>query len=87
LHLPALRDRRGDIPELVAHFIRLYNPKLGANIEEITPRALEALLAYQWPGNIRELSNAVERAMLFCDEAVIDVQHLPSEVVHSTRTE
>jgi two-component system response regulator AtoC len=87
LHLPALRDRKGDIPELVAHFIRLYNQKLGANIEEITPRALEALLAYQWPGNIRELANAIERAMLFCDEALIDVQHLPSEVVHSSRAE
>ena len=82
LHLPALRDRKADIPELVAHFIRLNNSRLGVNVEDITPRALEALIAYDWPGNIRELANAIERAMLFCDGESIDVCHLPAELAH-----
>lgn len=81
LHLPALRERKADIPELVAHFIRLDNARLGVNVEDIAPRALEALIAYDWPGNIRELANAIERAMLFSDGETIDVCHLPSEVV------
>jgi DNA-binding NtrC family response regulator len=82
LHLPALRDRRADIPELVAHFIRLNNSRLGVNVIDIAPRALEALIAYDWPGNIRELANSIERAMLFCDDDTIDLCHLPSEVAH-----
>jgi DNA-binding NtrC family response regulator len=81
LHLPALRDRRADIPELVAHFIRLNNARLGVNVVDIAPRALEALIAYDWPGNIRELANAIERAMLFCDGETIDMSHLPSELI------
>ncbi len=80
LHLPALRERKADIPELVAHFIRLNNARLGINVEDIAPRALEALIAYDWPGNIRELANAIERAMLFCDGELIEVCHLPAEV-------
>ncbi len=82
LHLPALRDRKADIPELVAHFIRLNNARLGVNVEDIAPRALEALIAYEWPGNIRELANAIERAMLFCDGGTIEMSHLPGELVH-----
>jgi two-component system, NtrC family, response regulator AtoC len=82
LHLPALRDRKADIPELVAHFIRLNNARLGVNVEDIAPRALEAMIAYDWPGNIRELANAIERAMLFCDDCTIDMSHLPAELAH-----
>jgi two-component system response regulator AtoC len=81
LHLPALRERRQDIPELVAHFIKLKNSLLGYNIQDVTPRALQALIGYDWPGNIRELANAVERAMLFCEGSVIDIPHLPGEIV------
>lgn len=80
LHMPPLRDRKDDIPELVGLFIRTNNPKMGLNIEDVTPRAIQAFMAYNWPGNIRELRNAVERAMLFCDEASIDLQHLPPEL-------
>jgi DNA-binding NtrC family response regulator len=50
---------------------------MGLNITDITPRALQALTDYHWPGNIRELSNAIESAMLFCDEAVLDIPYLP----------
>jgi DNA-binding NtrC family response regulator len=80
LHLPPLRERKEDIPELVGYFMRMYNSKLGVNVRDISPRAMDALLAYPWPGNVRELSHAIERAMLFCDGELIDLADLPGEV-------
>jgi DNA-binding NtrC family response regulator len=77
LHIPPLRERKEDIPELVGFFIRQKNSKMGVNIVDITPHAMEKLMAYNWPGNIRELSNAIESAMLFCDTGVIEVSNLP----------
>ena len=77
LHLPALRDRKEDIPELVGFFIRNHNLKMGMNVRDITTRAMDSLMAYRWPGNIRELSNAIERAMLFCNGDFIDLPDLP----------
>jgi DNA-binding NtrC family response regulator len=53
---------------------------MGLNIENMTPAALDLLKKYAWPGNIRELRNVIERAMIFCDEATIDIHHLPAEV-------
>ena len=80
LHIPPLRERQQDIPELVGLFIRKNNQQMGANITDVTPRALSALMAHTWPGNIRELKNVIERATLFCDEACIDLPHLPAEL-------
>lgn len=80
LHLPALRDRKEDIPELIGYFVRKMNAKLGMNIREVSQRAMQSLVDYSWPGNIRELSNAIERATLFCDEDTIDIQHLPADI-------
>ncbi len=85
LHLPPLRERKEDIPELVGFFIRLNNQKMGMNIIDITPRAMQALVSYHWPGNIRELSNTIERAMLFCDDPAIDLPHLPAEIARVTQ--
>ena len=82
IHLPLLKDRKEDIPELVGHFICKNNLEMGLNITDVTPRALEALTAYPWPGNIRELRNVIYSAMLFCDESAIDISHLPSEITH-----
>jgi DNA-binding NtrC family response regulator len=82
LHLPPLREHKEDIPELVGLFIRRNNPTMGLNITDVTPRAMQALMDHNWPGNIRELRNVVERAMLFCDDASIDLPHLPSEISH-----
>jgi len=79
LHLPPLRDRLVDIPALVGTFIRQINLATGNNITGITPRALAALKAAPWPGNIRELRHLIERVMLFCDDEVIDIGHLPPE--------
>jgi DNA-binding NtrC family response regulator len=80
LKVPPLRERSADIPELVGFFVGQLNPRMGLNIQDVTPKAMEVLTAHEWPGNIRELRNVVERAMLFCDEAAIDVAHLPAEL-------
>jgi DNA-binding NtrC family response regulator len=81
LHLPPLRERKSDIPELVGHFIRMMNARQGENVTDVTGRAMDAMMAYHWPGNIRELANALERAMLFCDGETIDLPDLPSDIV------
>ena len=80
LNLPPLRERKDDIPDLVGFFIRNFNMKLGKNILGISPKALQALKTYNWPGNIRELSNAMERAALFCDTEMIEVGDLPADI-------
>jgi len=80
IEIPPLREHPEDIPGLAGHFIKTNNPKMGINIENMTPAALDLLKKYSWPGNIRELRNVIERAMIFCDEATIDVQHLPAEL-------
>ena len=83
LDLPPLRQRKGDIPELVAFLIRNLNLRNGMNVTQITPNAMNSIIKYDWPGNIRELSNAIERAMLFCDGETIDIQHLPYDVINA----
>jgi len=79
--IPPLRERKGDIPELVGFFIRTYNGMQGLNITGMSEQALEALKNYDWPGNIRELANAVERAIIFCDGETIQLGDLPRDVV------
>jgi DNA-binding NtrC family response regulator len=86
LDLPPLRERRDDIPELVGYFMKKFNRNMGANVQNIAPNALTALIEYDWPGNIRELSNTIERAILFCDEESIDIQHLPSELTEKVQS-
>jgi len=83
LDLPPLRDRRKDIPELVGLFIRVSNQRMGKNVLDVQPNAMETLVVYNWPGNIRELKNVVERAVLFCDDPSIGLSHLPVELTES----
>ena len=75
IHLPPLRDRREDIPELVAHFLDFYNEQNDRYVAHIEPRALAALQEYHWPGNVRELQNYVERAVVMApgDELTLDL--------------
>ena len=82
--LPALRERSSDIPMLVRHFIEKYNRKLNRRFEGVEEAALQALKAYPWPGNIRELENLMERTLLFADGPVIHLKDLPENVRHST---
>ncbi|HUT79381.1 MAG TPA: sigma-54 dependent transcriptional regulator, partial [Polyangia bacterium] len=80
IHLPPLRERIEDIAALVSHFLERYNARLGKQVARVSAEALAALEASPWPGNIRELENAIERCVLFCDEDTILVSHLPQEV-------
>ena len=75
--LPPLRERREDILPLAAHFIAHFNQKLNRRIEGLTARAEALLVAYQWPGNIRELRNIIERAMILCSGDRIHASDLP----------
>lgn len=85
LDLPSLSERKADIPDLVGYFLQRYNMSMGKNILDLTPQAMEALVNYDWPGNIRELRNALERAVLLCDEAAIDLAHLPRDLTSPAR--
>lgn len=80
IYLPPLRERREDIPELVHHFLRIYNERNNCHVPHVEPKALEALQAYDWPGNVRELQNYIERAVVLAsgDELVLDL--LPEAV-------
>jgi two-component system, NtrC family, response regulator AtoC len=76
IHLPALRERTEDVPELVRHFIDRFNRRLGLQVEHATPATMRALMEYPWPGNVRELENVIERAMVLTDGSQLDVEQL-----------
>src|SRR6202142_386913 len=82
IHIPPLRDRREDIPLLVEHFITKFNDRLKKQITGISAAAIACLTAYEWPGNIRELENLMERTMLFCEGPEIQARELPPEIFH-----
>jgi DNA-binding NtrC family response regulator len=76
VELPPLRQRREDIPALVAHFLKKFSNEHGKTIDGVSARALERLQAYDWPGNIRELQNVIERATIVCRTSVLEVPPL-----------
>ena len=76
--LPPLRERREDIPALVAHFVDLYSRRMSKQIEQIPAETLSALSSYSWPGNIRELQNMIERAVILANDGVLP-NPLPKE--------
>jgi two-component system response regulator AtoC len=78
IHLPPLRERRGDIPLLVGYFIDLFNKKLGKNIEGLSSEAMPLLMEHPWPGNVRELENVIERAALLAKGSWITPRELPA---------
>lgn len=78
--LPPLRERRGDVSELTKHFTKLASVQLGVEPRSVSDEAAALLDAHDWPGNIRELSNVLERAVLMCDEREIQPIHLPAEI-------
>jgi DNA-binding NtrC family response regulator len=77
IHLAPLRERKEDIPVLADHFIKKLSLKMGKKIDGLSKKAMDLLLAYNWPGNIREMENALERGMIMATGAVIDAQDLP----------
>ena len=76
IHLPALRERTEDVPELVRHFIDRFNRRLMLDIAGATPAAMRALMEYPWPGNVRELENVIERAMVLTDQPQLGIEQL-----------
>jgi DNA-binding NtrC family response regulator len=77
VHIPPLRERKEDIPSLVEHFIGKHNPQLRTGVTGCSKEALAELCAYAWPGNIRDLENAVQSAMIICKSGKLQADHLP----------
>lgn len=80
IYLPALKERREDIPILVRHFLDKLNRKLGTQVQQIAEEAEEAFLYYDWPGNIRELENLMERMVALVDGDCIELKDIPSHI-------
>ena len=80
VHIPPLRERKEDVPLLVNHFLAKNNQNLNKNVKGIDHKALEALMNYPWYGNVRELENTIERAMVLTDKDSIEPENLPMEV-------
>ena len=80
IHLPSLKERPGDIPLLIAHFINKYTLESGKKISGMTDAAKDVLQNYSWPGNVRELENMVERIVILKEKGAIDVEDLPPKI-------
>ncbi len=81
---PPLRERKTDIPELVHHFIEKYNLEMNKKIKGIDQEAEQALLRFDWPGNVRQLENCIERAVVLCQDSEIGVLHFPPDIIGKT---
>lgn len=80
IQLPALRERKEDIPLLADFFIKKYNQENYRNIKGLSPLSLDVMTRYNWPGNIRELENVIERAVIVCKQSSIQPEHLPARI-------
>ncbi len=87
LTLPPLRDRKGDIPLLVDHFVQHYGKVHGKSVDHIAPDAMEALLEYRYPGNIREMENILQHAFVLCGSDSIRKKHLPAYLRRPSNSE
>ncbi len=87
IEFPPLRERKGDILELANHFIQQYNQQMNKKIAGVAANVEQALIRYHWPGNVRQLQNCLERAVVLCKTPTIELQHLPVEVVSNNAGE
>ena len=83
INLPPLRERKEDLPLLISHFIKAQNRKTGKQIQGVSQAALRILMDYPWPGNVREVENAIEHAFVLCNKDRIDSFDLPVEIRQS----
>ena len=83
LHLPPLRERGGDIMLLVEHFLKSFCKKRNRSPLKVSPEAKKALVAYSWPGNIRELENFMERVSILCEGPLVGLEDLPQKILDS----
>ncbi len=81
IDLPPLKERREDIPYLVDHFIRRFNSRRGKSIVSVSPAVMKTLMRHDFPGNVRELENIIEYGFVVCHGSVIELEHLPSELL------
>ncbi|WP_216829824.1 sigma 54-interacting transcriptional regulator [Alkalihalobacterium elongatum] len=87
LRIPSLRERLDDIPLLCKHFIKKINLKTNKELISVSPEVIQVFQNYQWPGNIRQLENVLERAYHFCQKTQIEVNHLPVELIEESKNE
>jgi two-component system response regulator AtoC len=80
VHIPPLRERKEDIPLLIHHFIGKYNQAMNKNVAGVDHRAMETLIGYKWYGNVRELENTIERAIVLSEKNHIGSDNLPAEI-------
>ena len=80
IHVPPLRERTDDIPDLVSHILEKFRVRLGKEVDNLSPDAIDCLKRYPWPGNVRELENVLERTILFCSDRIIRAEDLPDEI-------
>jgi len=86
VEVPPLRDRKEDIPLLGADFLRRFSKKMDKEVDDFSKEALEIMMQYSWPGNIRELENVVERAVVFCKGDTIVLADLPPKIKMMTKS-
>jgi two-component system response regulator PilR (NtrC family) len=79
IHLPSLKERESDLPLLADHFVDKYRKQMGKNIKGISSEVIRVLMNHEWKGEIRELENTIERAVIFCNEDFINLKHLPAQ--------
>jgi DNA-binding NtrC family response regulator len=84
IHMPPLRERRQDVALLVEHFVQEFSREYGVEPKHVSPEAMQQIIAYDWPGNIRELQNAIERAFALSAEPEITLQNLPPAVLRGS---
>jgi two-component system response regulator AtoC len=80
IHIPALRERPEDIPVLVTFFLEIYSRKFSRSFSAVDPDAMKRMMAYNWPGNIRELKNSMERICIMQNGPTLLSEHLPAEI-------
>jgi len=84
IHVPALRQRKGDLMQFIQHFIALSNAELGRNVTRVSDEVMQIFSLYEWPGNLRELKNSIKRAVLLTKGDTIEKNVLPEEMILET---